>query len=47
MAFDDYTWGDHLPAYLAPKLGINLFFHRHQGKFELLVMNTQVWIKKL
>ena len=47
MAFDDYTWGDHLPAYLAPKLGINLFLHRHQGKFELLVMNTQVWIKKL
>jgi predicted O-methyltransferase YrrM len=47
MAFDDYTWGDHLPAYLAPKLGINLFLHRHQGKYELLVMNTQVWIKKL
>lgn len=47
MAFDDYTWGDHLPAYLAPKLGINLFLHRHQGKYELLVMNTQVWIRKL
>lgn len=47
MAFDDYTWGDHLPAYLAPKLGINLFLHRHQGKFELLVMNTQVWIRKI
>lgn len=47
MAFDDYTWGDHLPAYLTPKLGINLFLHRHQGKYELLVMNTQVWIRKL
>ena len=47
MAFDDYTWGDHLPAYLTPKLGVNLFLHRHQGKYELLVMNSQVWIKKL
>ena len=47
MAFDDYTWGDDLPAYLTPKLGVNLFLHRHQGEFELLVMNSQVWIKKL
>lgn len=47
MAFDDYTWGDHLPAYLAPKLGVNLFLHRHTDEFELLVMNTQVWIRKL
>jgi predicted O-methyltransferase YrrM len=47
LAFDDYTWGDHLPAYLAPKLGINLFLHRHTDEFELLVMNTQVWIRKL
>jgi predicted O-methyltransferase YrrM len=47
IAFDDYTWGDHLPAYLAPKLGVNLFLHRHQGQFELLVMNSQVWLRKL
>jgi predicted O-methyltransferase YrrM len=47
MAFDDYTWGSHLPAHLAPKLGINLFIARHQGQFETLVVNGQVWIKKL
>jgi predicted O-methyltransferase YrrM len=47
MAFDDYTWGSHLPAHLAPKLGINLFIARHQGKFETLAVNGQVWIRKL
>ena len=47
MAFDDYTWGSHLPAHLAPKLGINLFIARHQGQFETLVVNGQVWIRKL
>jgi len=47
LAFDDYTWGSHLPAHLAPKLGINLFIARHQGQFETLVVNGQVWIKKL
>jgi predicted O-methyltransferase YrrM len=47
MAFDDYEWGTDLPAYLAPKLGTNLFLHRHQGKFELLVKGLQVWIRKI
>lgn len=47
LAFDDYTWGSHLPVHLAPKLGVNLFIHRYQGKFESLIVNTQVWIKKL
>ena len=47
MAFDDYTWqhesGD---PRLAPQVGIDLFLHRHQGEYELLAKNTQVWIKK-
>ena len=47
LAFDDYTWGSHLPAHLAPKLGIGLFLHRYQGKFENLVVNGQVWLRKL
>ena len=47
MAFDDYTWGSHLPPHLAPKLGINLFIERHQGQFETLAVNGQVWIRKL
>jgi len=47
LAFDDYTWGSHLPAHLAPKLGVNLFIHRYQGKFENLIVNGQVWLRKL
>lgn len=47
MAFDDYTWhhesGD---PRLAPQVGIDLFLHRHQGDYELLTKNTQVWIRK-
>ena len=47
LAFDDYEWGSHLPAHLAPKLGINLFMARYQGKFENLVVNGQVWLRKI
>jgi hypothetical protein len=47
MAFDDYEWGSNLPVHLAPKLGVNLFLHRYQGKFENLIVNGQVWLRKL
>jgi predicted O-methyltransferase YrrM len=47
LAFDDYTWGPDYPPHLAPKLGVNLFIHRYQGKFENLVVNGQVWLRKL
>ena len=47
MAFDDYTWGHESgDPRLAPQVGIDLFLHRHQGEYELLAKNTQVWIKK-
>lgn len=46
MAFDDYTWGHELPAELAPTLGIDLFLARHEGEYEVLAINAQVWIKK-
>jgi len=47
MAFDDYEWGSNLPLHLRPKPGIDLFMLRHEGEFELLTKNQQVWIKKL
>lgn len=47
MAFDDYNWGNALPLHLRPKPGIDLFLLRHDGEFELLEKNEQVWIKKL
>lgn len=46
MAFDDYTWGADSPPELTPTLGIDLFLARHEGKYEVLVINQQVWIKK-
>jgi hypothetical protein len=46
MAFDDYTWGHELPTELAPTLGIDLFLARHEKEYEVLVINSQVWIRK-
>jgi predicted O-methyltransferase YrrM len=47
LAFDDYTWGHESgDPRLAPMVGIDLFLHRHQGDYELLAKNDQVWIKK-
>ena len=46
MAFDDYNWGNALPLHLRPRPGIDLFLLRHEGEFELLEKNEQVWIKK-
>ena len=47
MAFDDYTWAHHTgDPRLAPQVGIDLFLHRHQGDYELLAKNHQVWIRK-
>lgn len=47
MAFDDYNWGNALPLHLRPRPGIDLFLLRHEGEYELLEKNEQVWIKKL
>lgn len=47
MAFDDYNWGNALPLHQRPRPGIDLFLLRHEGEYELLEKNEQVWIKKL
>jgi predicted O-methyltransferase YrrM len=46
MAFDDLTWGADLPPSQSPKAGILLFAERHRDEFDLIVANTQYWIKK-
>ncbi len=46
MAFDDYEWGSNLPMHLRAKPGIDLFLLRHDGEYELLAKNQQVWIRK-
>lgn len=47
LAFDDYQWGEHLPASKSPKLGIDLFLERHEGEYEILEQGLQVWLRKL
>lgn len=48
MAFDDYTWGDgYMSPELTPKPAIDRFLQEKQGQFEMLDINTQVWIKKI
>ena len=47
LAFDDYQWGAHLPAFKSPKLGIDLFLDRHLGEYEILEQGLQVWLLKL
>jgi predicted O-methyltransferase YrrM len=47
IAFDDYTWGEHLPPHKRPKLGIDLFLERHLGEYEVLGSGLQVWLRKL
>ena len=46
MAFDDYTWGRHLPPSKTPRPGILLFTERHKAEIETLVINDQYWIRK-
>jgi len=47
IAFDDYTWSHHTgDPRLEPKVGIDLFLHRHTGEYEILAINDQVWLRK-
>jgi predicted O-methyltransferase YrrM len=47
LAIDDYEWQhpDGIDIH-APKLGIHMFLDRHEGEYEELVRNSQVWIRK-
>ena len=47
LAFDDYRWGEQLPEFKRPKLGIDLFLERHLGEYEILEQGLQVWLRKL
>ena len=46
MAFDDYTWGRHLPPSKTPRPGILLFIDKHKEEIEPIVINNQYWIRK-
>jgi len=47
MAFDDYMWRhDSGDIMFCPMPGINQFLQEYSGKFQLLIMFEQVWIRK-
>lgn len=47
MAFDDYLWQhDTYQEHLRPKPGIDRFLQEHSGKYQILIMDEQVWILK-
>jgi predicted O-methyltransferase YrrM len=46
LAFDDYTWGRHLPPSKTPRPGILLFIDKHKEELDTLVINDQYWINK-
>lgn len=46
MAFDDYQWWDNPDEYLRPKRGIDAFLEVCKGKYDLLDVGYQVWVRK-
>ena len=46
MAFDDYMWGQDLPPHLTPRPAIDAFLEKHEGMYNLLTKEYQVWIQK-
>jgi len=47
LAIDDYEWlhPDGVDIH-APKIGIHMFLDRHEGEYEELIRNQQLWIRK-
>ena len=47
LAIDDYEWQhpDGVDIH-APKIGIHMFLDRHEGEYDELVRNQQLWIRK-
>jgi len=43
MGFDDYLWGE---GHNRPQPGIDAFLDSHEGLYETIVINHQVWIRK-
>ena len=47
LAFDDYMWGQDMKPELTPRPAINNFLEFHEGEYEILTMEYQVWIEKI
>lgn len=46
MVFDDYDWPAYKGTPLNPKDGIDCVLALFKGRYELIVVNYQVWIRK-
>jgi len=48
LAFDDYTWtSDDNNELHTPKPAINFFYWAYQKELQLLISNTQFWVRKI
>ena len=46
IAFDDYMWGQDMKPELTPRPAIDTFLESHEGWYDILTKDYQVWIKK-
>jgi predicted O-methyltransferase YrrM len=46
LAFDDYMWGQDMPEHLTPRPAIDDFLAKHEGTYDLLTKEYQVWLQK-
>jgi predicted O-methyltransferase YrrM len=47
LAFDDYMWRERTDRDdLHPQPGIHSFLDRHEGEWELILKNWQLWVRK-
>lgn len=45
MAFDDYTWTSGISPEHEPKKGINMFLKVAEGSYNLIIKNSQLWVR--
>jgi predicted O-methyltransferase YrrM len=48
LVFDDYTWvADDASPYNSPKLAIDAFMKVYANKYETVLVNAQVWLRRI
>lgn len=47
LAFDDYMWGQDMKPELTPRPAIDNFLEFHEGEYNILTKEYQVWVEKL
>jgi predicted O-methyltransferase YrrM len=45
MAFDDYTWTSSISPEHEPKKGIDMFLKVAEGSYNLIIKNSQLWVR--